>query len=64
MPRAVLHKVSFTIGQPLGQADLQSDVPPGRGISWSRSGTNLGPVGLSSDIPPTRDIKWPRQVLS
>ena len=31
-PRVVLHQVSLTFDQPLGQADLLSDVPPGRGI--------------------------------
>ena len=33
-PRAVLHQVIFTFGDPLGQADIQSDVPPSRDIWW------------------------------
>ena len=27
-PRVILHQVSLTFGQPLGQADFQSDDPP------------------------------------
>ena len=27
-PRAVLHQVTLTFGEPLDQADIQSDIPP------------------------------------
>ena len=27
-PKAVLHQASLTFGEPLGQADMQSDIPP------------------------------------
>ena len=68
--RAVLHKVSLTFGQPLGQADLQSDVCPSRGIQWPRPvlckvsltfGQPLGQVDLQSDVPPSRGIQWLRR---
>ena len=36
-PRAVLCKVIMTLGYPLGQADIQSDIPPSRGIWWPRA---------------------------
>ena len=34
--RVVVYHVSLTLCQLLGQDDLQSDVPPGRGIWWPR----------------------------
>ena len=55
----VLHQVSLTFGQPLGQADVLSDVPlhhnphmplnaPRQRDLVAKSGTNLGPTDLSS----------------
>ena len=55
-PRAVLSQFSLTFGQPLGQADLQSDIPHWQRHQVARNGTNLGPVDLSSDISPSRGI--------
>ena len=54
-------QLSLTFGQLLGQADLQSDVPPGRGILWPKVvlhkvsltfGQPLGQAEFHSDIPP------------
>ena len=65
-------QVSLTFGQPLGQADLQSDIPPGRGIWWPRVvlhqvsltfGLSVGQADIQSVVPPGRGIWWPRVVL-
>ena len=45
----VLHQAILTYGYPLGQADIQSDVPPGRGIWWP--GAILHPVILTFGHP-------------
>ena len=63
-PRVVLHQGSLTFGQPLGQTDLWSDVPPWYWHLMVKSGTNLGPVDLSSDVPANRGIQWPRVILT
>ena len=71
--RAVLHKVSLTFGQPLGQADLQSDYPQGVASSgldqyYVRSVWHLVSLWFkltfSQMYPPSRGIVGPRVVLS
>ena len=38
-PQVEASQVSLTVGQPLGQADIESDVPPSRGIYSAQSST-------------------------
>ena len=63
----------MTLGYSLGQADIQSDVPPSGGIWWPRAilckvimtlDYSWGQAALQSDVPPSRGIWWPRAVLS
>ena len=51
----------MTLGYALDQSDIQSDVPPGRGIWWPRAvlcqvimtlGYALGQADIQSDVPP------------
>ena len=51
----------MTLGYSVGQADIQPDVPPSRGIWWSRPvlhkvimalGYALDQADLQSDVPP------------
>ena len=60
-PRAVLHQASLTFGEPLGQADIQSDIPPVEASGghkqyyirslWHSEASNWECNG-QSDIPP------------
>ena len=53
-------QVCLTLGQPLGQVDLQSDVPPSRGISgqldiWSAFGSGWPSVRCTPQVEASSD---------